>query len=92
MGLGWMGYLLGPTFRAPYGANNYNADKNKSVLKLHSNNHHNGADVRYSMRVTGLHNDSLDRQVTEGVNISNFRGDVLMNRRDRCHISEVLKL
>ena len=57
------------------------ADENKSVLQLHSNHHHNGADVRYSMRVTGLHNDSLDRQVTEGVNISNFQGDVLMNRR-----------
>ena len=41
----------------------------------------NGADVRYSMRVTGVHNDCLSRQVTEGVNISNFRGDVLMNRR-----------
>ena len=57
------------------------ADENKSVLQLHSNHHHNGAEVRYSMRVTGLHNDSLDRQVTEGVNISNFQGDVLMNRR-----------
>ena len=33
------------------------------------------------MKVTGLHNDSLDRQVTEGGNIANFRGDVLMNRR-----------
>ena len=25
--------------------------------------------------MTGVHNDSLDRQVTEGVNISNFSGD-----------------
>ena len=57
------------------------ADENKSVLKLHSNHHHNGAYVRYPMRVTGLHNDSLDRHVTEGVNISNFSGGVLMNRR-----------
>ena len=32
------------------------------------------------MRVTGVHNDSLDRQVTEGVNIANFGGEVLMNR------------
>ena len=40
-----------------------------------------GADVRFSMRVTGVHNDSLDRQVTEGVNISIFRGEFLMNRR-----------
>ena len=62
-------------------ANKLAVDENKSVLKLHSNHHHNGADVRYSMRVTGVHNDSLSRQVTEGVNISNFRGDVLMNRR-----------
>ena len=33
------------------------------------------------MRVIGVHNDSLDRQVTEGVNIANFGGEVLMNRR-----------
>ena len=56
-------------------------DENRSVLKLHANHHHGGADVRFNMKVTGLHNDSLDRQVTEGVNIANFRGDVLMNRR-----------
>ena len=55
-------------------------DENRSVLKLHANLHHGGADVRFSMRVTGLHDDSLDRQVTEGVNIANFRGGVLMNR------------
>ena len=40
-----------------------------------------GADVRFNMKVTGLHNDILDRQVTEGINIANFGGDVLMNRR-----------
>ena len=56
-------------------------DENRSVLKLHANQCHNGADVRFSMRVTGVHNDSLDRQVTEGVNISNFQGEFLMNRR-----------
>ena len=28
-----------------------------------------------------MRNDSLDRQVTEGVNVANFGGDVLMNRR-----------
>ena len=33
------------------------------------------------MRVTGVHADCLDRQITEGVNISNFRGEILMNRR-----------
>ena len=33
------------------------------------------------MRVTRVHNDSLDRQVTEGVNIANFGGEFLMNRR-----------
>ena len=56
-------------------------DENKSVLKLHANHHHNGAEVRFSMKVTGVHNDSLDRQVTEGVNIANFGGEFLMNRR-----------
>ena len=33
------------------------------------------------MRVNGVHMDSLDCQVREGVNISNFNGPVLMNRR-----------
>ena len=56
-------------------------DENRSVIKLHANHHHGGADTRFTMKVTGVHNDSLDRQVTEGVNIANFGGDVLMNRR-----------
>ena len=33
------------------------------------------------MIVTGVHKDCMDRQVMEGVNISNLGGDVLMNRR-----------
>ena len=61
--------------------NKLSEDENKSVLKLHSNYHHNGAEVTYYMRVTGTHTDCLDRQITEGVNISNFRGEILMNRR-----------
>ena len=32
------------------------------------------------MIVTGVHKDCMDRQVMEGVNISNFGGDILMNR------------
>ena len=55
--------------------------ENKPVLKLQANHHHTGAEVRFSMRVTGVHNDSLDRQVTEGANIANFGGEFLMNRR-----------
>ena len=58
-------------------------DENKSVLKLHSIHHHNGrADINFSMKVTGLHSSSLDRQVTERVNIENFQGPILMNRRN----------
>ena len=58
-------------------------DENKSVLKLHSIHHHNGRlDVNFSMKVTGLHSNSLDRQVTERVNIENFQGAILMNRRN----------
>ena len=33
------------------------------------------------MKVTGVHESSLDRQVTERVNIENFQGPILMNRR-----------
>ena len=58
-------------------------DENKSVLKLHSIHHHNGRlDINFSMKVTGLHSTSLDRQVTERVNIENFQGPILMNRRN----------
>ena len=35
----------------------------------------------WNCRFHNLYNDSLDRQVTEGVNIANFGGEVLMNRR-----------
>ena len=58
-------------------------DENKSVLKLHSLHHHNGRDnVNFTMKVTGTHTSSLDRQVTERVNIENFHGQILMNRRN----------
>ena len=63
----------------------YLAAKNedKSVLWLHSIHHHQRReDVEYSMRVSGAFKDSLDRQVMERVQISNFRGPVLMNRRN----------
>ena len=52
-------------------------DENRSVLKLHANQHHNGAEVRFSMRVTGVHNDSLDR----GSTLPTSEGEFLMNRR-----------
>ena len=34
------------------------------------------------MKVTGLHTNSLDRQVTERGNIENFKDGILMNRRN----------
>ena len=57
-------------------------DEDKSVLWLHSVHHHQSRqDVRYSMRVTGAYKDPLDRQIMERVQIQNFKGPVLMNRR-----------
>ena len=57
-------------------------DENKSVLRLHSIHHHNGReDANFTMKVTGVHTSCLDRQVTERVNIENFQGAILMNRR-----------
>ena len=35
-----------------------------------------------NLSFTGLHSNSLDRQVTERVNIENFEGQILMNRRN----------
>ena len=58
-------------------------DANKSVLKLHSIHHHDArADVNFSMKVTGSHPNCLDRQVRERVNIENFSGPAIMNRRN----------
>ena len=34
------------------------------------------------MKVTDLHLSCLERQVTERVNIENFQGPILMNRRN----------
>ena len=38
--------------------------------------------VNFITKVSGLHTNSLDRQVTERVNIENFKGGILMNRRN----------
>ena len=57
-------------------------DEDKSVLWLHSvHHHHSRQDVNYSMRVTGAFKEPLDRQIMERVQIQNFKGPVLMNRR-----------
>ena len=54
----------------------------KSVLWLNSVYHHQSqAAIKYSMRVTGVHKDSLDRHVMEKVQIQIFKGPVLMNRK-----------
>ena len=34
------------------------------------------------MNVTGSHTNCLDRQITEQVNIENFKGPAIMNRRN----------
>ena len=39
-------------------------------------------DVTYRMRTTGSYSDPLDRQLQERVNITNFGGPILMNRRN----------
>ena len=54
-----------------------------SVLWLHSLHHHGGqVNVQYTMRVTGYFRQPLDRQITEKVQISRFKGDILMNRKN----------
>ena len=51
-------------------------------VELHSIHHHNGREVNFVMKVTSVHSSCLDRQVTERVNIENFQGPILMNRRN----------
>ena len=59
-------------------------DEEKSILWAHSVHHHNSReDMVYMMRVTGAYNEPLDRQIMERVQISNFQGPVLMNRRNK---------
>ena len=54
-----------------------------SVLWLHSVHHRHGkVDVNYSMEVVRSYKEPLDRQIVEKVQISNFKGAVLMNRRN----------
>ena len=58
-------------------------DEEKSILWAHSVQHHNSReDMVYMMRVTGAYNEPLDRQIMERVQISNFQGPVLINRRN----------
>ena len=57
-------------------------DEEKSVLWAHSVHHHNSReDVKYAMRVSGTYNEALDRQIMERVQISSFKGQILMNPR-----------
>ena len=52
----------------------------KSFIWLHSLHHHQGrVHVVYRVRTTGSYSDSLDRQLQERVN---FKGPILMNRRN----------
>ena len=54
-----------------------------SVLWLHSLHHHEGRrDIEYKMVCTGMYNAPLDRQISEKIQICNFQGDVLMNRKN----------
>ena len=58
-------------------------DTKDSVLWLHSLHHHQGREgVPYSMTVTGSYREPLDRQMMEKVQISGFKGDILMNRKN----------
>ena len=58
-------------------------DETTSALWLHSKFHHQEReDVGYSMRVTGDYSTPLDRQIIEIIQISNFKGPVLLNRKN----------
>ena len=58
-------------------------DTKDSVLWLHSLHHHEGREgVPYSMSVTESFREPLDRQIMEKVQISNYKGDILMNRKN----------
>ena len=54
-------------------------DEEKSILWAHSVQHHNSReDMVYTMDMVYM----KDRQIMERVQISNFQGPVLMNRRN----------
>ena len=57
-------------------------DTKDSVLWLNSLHDHQGReDIQYSMSVAGTIKNPLNQQIMERVQISNFKGDVLMNRK-----------
>ena len=63
------------------------------MLWLHSKFHHQEReDVGYSMRVTGVYSTPLDRQIMERIHISNFKGPVLLNRKNELGGSELREL
>ena len=64
-------------------------DENRSVLWLHSVNHHERREVVYSMKVVGCYKDCMDRQLMERVAITNFRGPMLLNRRNEMGVVRV---
>ena len=58
-------------------------DEEKSILWRHSNTDHQAReDIVYTMKVTGGYSEPLDRQLMERIQISNFGGPSLMNRRN----------
>ena len=58
-------------------------DEDKSILWANSVHHHNNrVDVKYMMKVSGMHKEPLDRQIMKRIKISNFQGPALMNRRN----------
>ena len=58
-------------------------NKDKSVLWIHSVYHHQRrVGERYSMRVSGRYKDSLVRKCMERIHITNFSGQVLINKKN----------
>ena len=50
---------------------------------LHSLHHHDGKeDIKYTMQVTGVFREPLDRQLTAKTNISKFTESILLNMKN----------
>ena len=52
------------------------------MLWLHSLHQQGSQDVAFSITVTGMFKEPLEREIMEQVQISNFKGDILMNRKN----------
>ena len=63
--------------------------REKSPLWKHCEEHHQGAEVNFSMKVGNSHRTPLTRQIQESVKIENSKAAILLNSKSEYHGSRI---